>query len=49
MAAMGQHDIVILTSPNGVDALGAAMAARCTRRLWAVCIIGRVRASGWSK
>ena len=25
MAAMGQHDIVILTSPNGVDALGAAM------------------------
>jgi len=27
MAAMGQHDIVILTSPNGVDALGAAMAA----------------------
>jgi len=27
MATMGQHDIVILTSPNGVDALGAAMAA----------------------
>lgn len=27
MAAMGQHDIVILTSPNGVDALGMVMAA----------------------
>lgn len=27
MAGLGQHDIVVVTSPNGVDALAAAMAA----------------------